>query len=213
MTTRSKLTYVYDPLCGWCYGFSPVIQQVKNHYQKQLEVQVLSGGMAIGDRAAPIGGMYGYIKQAYHVVEERTGVTFGPGFVEVLEEGTYQYDSEPPCIALTVFKDLSDQHPIDIAHAIQRTLFYDGEDLNEVSTYLPLATHFGVDTDEFAQAFQDETYRQRTYQEFQQAQQLGVQGFPTLLYQDEQQQGAIARGFMPYQEITKILDSLTAVHG
>ena len=26
MTTKT-LTYLFDPLCGWCYGASPAIQQ------------------------------------------------------------------------------------------------------------------------------------------------------------------------------------------
>ena len=25
---RTTVTYLFDPLCGWCYGASPVIQQL-----------------------------------------------------------------------------------------------------------------------------------------------------------------------------------------
>ena len=34
MTT--SITYLFDPLCGWCYGASPVLQQLGQHPGVQL---------------------------------------------------------------------------------------------------------------------------------------------------------------------------------
>jgi putative protein-disulfide isomerase len=39
------LYYVYDPLCGWCYGFSPVINQLKESMQDEFTIEVISGVM------------------------------------------------------------------------------------------------------------------------------------------------------------------------
>lgn len=58
-----KLIYVYDALCGWCYGFSPIIKQFykkhKNHFDS---IQVVSGGMIRGERIGAIGEVAPYIK-------------------------------------------------------------------------------------------------------------------------------------------------------
>ncbi|MEI9933445.1 MAG: thioredoxin domain-containing protein [Ferruginibacter sp.] len=47
--TKPILIYCYDAYCGWCYGFSPVIKKIAQQYQKELDIEVLSGGMLIGE--------------------------------------------------------------------------------------------------------------------------------------------------------------------
>ena len=76
---KFSIIYVYDALCGWCYGFSPVIKQVFEKYQAQFDFEVISGGMILGERQGPIGEVAAYIKGAYKTVEDTTGVKFGEG--------------------------------------------------------------------------------------------------------------------------------------
>ena len=45
-----ELLYIFDPLCGWCYGMTPVIQRVRTDMAGQIQVSVLSGGMVTGER-------------------------------------------------------------------------------------------------------------------------------------------------------------------
>ena len=33
---KMKLLYVYDPLCGWCYGFGPVAEQIEKNFRLQI---------------------------------------------------------------------------------------------------------------------------------------------------------------------------------
>ena len=35
---RTTVTYLFDPLCGWCYGASPAIQQLGQQEDIQLEL-------------------------------------------------------------------------------------------------------------------------------------------------------------------------------
>ena len=81
---HTKLIYVYDALCGWCFGFSPVMSTFAKKYQSEIEVQVVSGGMIRGDRIGPIGEVAPYIKEAYKTVEDSTGITFGKAFLLLL---------------------------------------------------------------------------------------------------------------------------------
>jgi hypothetical protein len=71
---QHKIIYIYDALCGWCYGFSPVMQQLQEKYAGKLEFEVLSGGMIMGLRAGPIGEVAAYIEKAYPDVESETCV-------------------------------------------------------------------------------------------------------------------------------------------
>ena len=51
---RPTLIYCYDAYCGWCYGFSPVIKKIAAQYKDELYIEVLSGGMMVGDAVMPI---------------------------------------------------------------------------------------------------------------------------------------------------------------
>ena len=90
----NTLIYVYDALCGWCYGFSPVMQQLHEKYSKEMDFTVLSGGMVTGERVGPIGQVAGYISEAYKTVEAHSGVQFGDGFLNgILKEGKAIFNS------------------------------------------------------------------------------------------------------------------------
>ena len=52
-----ELLYLFDPLCGWCYGMSPVIQRVRQEFAGRVEVSVLCGGMVTGEQAALNGSL------------------------------------------------------------------------------------------------------------------------------------------------------------
>ena len=43
----SDLRFVYfaDPMCSWCYGFSPVITALAERFEGRLGLQVVMGGL------------------------------------------------------------------------------------------------------------------------------------------------------------------------
>jgi len=78
-----KLVYYYDALCGWCYGFSPVMSKIENKYSDKLDIKVISGGLFLGSRAGRVNVVAPHIKAgAYKSVELRTGVKFGKPFLD-----------------------------------------------------------------------------------------------------------------------------------
>ena len=108
MQEKITILYFYDALCGWCYGFSPVIQKLHQQFEDHFEFQIISGGLRLGEGVSPIGEVAPYIKAgAYQTVEERCGVKFGEAFIKgPMEKGDMILNSEPPAIALAIVKDL-----------------------------------------------------------------------------------------------------------
>ncbi|MFN6944308.1 MAG: DsbA family protein [Cytophagaceae bacterium] len=196
---KPKLIYVYDPLCGWCYGFSPVMQQIKKDYETELDFEIVSGGLAIGERAAPIKVTYSYIKNALVTVEKRTGVVFGPNFREMAEEGSYMYNSEPACMALTAIKKIKPEIAFNYAHTLHDLLFRDGISLNDTNTYIELARKYKIDEHQFLKEFN--ASKEDTYSEFSYAKSLGVTGFPTLILQKDGQNFVLARGYDSFKNV------------
>ncbi len=205
---QPKLLYIYDPLCGWCYGFSPVMKKIWKNYRDRVSCEVYSGGMATGARAQSIGTGWSFIGRSLHVVEEAAGVQFGEEFRALVQEGTYIYNSEPPCIAMTVFKEYHPERAVEFAHDLQHALFRDGLSLNEPETYSVLVQPYAIDAIEFIHKMGDERYRAATHQEFQTVSAMGVNGFPTLVYLDSERGMALARGYQPYDSIATTLDTL-----
>ena len=200
-----ELIYIFDPLCGWCYGMTPVVQRIRTELADQLQVSVLSGGMITGERVAPLGAKWNYIKNALQDVEKAAGVRFGEAYLQLGEEGTNMQDSEPPCRALTVFRQLNTDpsRVIDFAHDIQQAHYFHGLDLNEPATYIPIIRRYDLDAAEFQRRLALPEIATATRQEFAAVARIGVQGFPTLLLRVGEQGYVLARGFQPYEAFSK----------
>ncbi|QIX60809.1 DsbA family protein [Hymenobacter sp. BT18] len=194
-----ELLYLFDPLCGWCYGMTPVVQQIQGTLAGQLHVTILSGGMITGEDVGPIGSAWPYISQAMQQVSQVTGASFGEAFQAVGEQGQQVQDSEPPSRALAVFRQLDErEQAVNFAHAVQEALFQDGQDLNLLNTYEPLVTKLGVSWPEFLLRWELPTSRQAVQQEFAAVARLGVQGFPMCILRVGSQGYVLARGYQPY---------------
>lgn len=208
---QHKLIYIYDALCGWCYGFSPVMQRIHEKYAGRLEFEVLSGGMIMGLRAGPIGEVAPYIAKAYPDVENATGIRFGEPFLQnILAPGTAIFSSEMPGIALTVFRKHRPEQVVEFAHMLQNALYADGIELSVLENYIPLVEPFGLSGTDFIREMQSEESRYETLMEFQTVANWGVNGFPTVLLKPEHddQYYMIARGYTPFERLETVIGKI-----
>lgn len=194
--------YFYDALCGWCYGFSPVVYQLYQHFGPEMDFEVISGGMVTGDRVGRIGEVAGYISEAYRTVEERTGVTFGPDFLEgTLANGRAVFTSVPAAVAMAIAKEQVPDKQVEFAHLLQRAVYFDGIPPAEAQAYAPYAEQIGMDVPSFTKMMKDLAYRQKAKEEFQITAQIGVRGFPTCFMKTGDQFHLIATGYRPLPEM------------
>lgn len=205
-----RFIYVYDPLCGWCYGFTPVILQFQQLQSGNMEFDILSGGMITGDNRHPFSSMAAYIQREHTNVEEMTGVKFGNAFLEKLLPSAEIMDSEKPSVALTVFKTYQPENAISFAHDMQVALNYDGLSLNNDDTYRKLIRKFSLPEDEFISRLHDEHLRYETQQEFQLVQNWGITGFPAAILDTGKQLYLCARGFTTLERLQQTIDNIIA---
>ncbi|GAB3545587.1 DsbA family protein [Spirosoma fluminis] len=199
---RPRIIYIYDALCGWCYGFSPVIRRFQATHADAYDFDVLSGGMMTGARTKPIAALRSYIEQAYKSVEARTGVQFGQPYLnQILQSDTYVADSEKPGMALTLFKAIMPDRAVDFASTLQTALHRDGIDLNVDSQYGPLVDPFGIDPDEFVAHLNDPAIKEQTWAEFNLVSQYGINGFPSVLLDTGSNLFQVTRGYVPYEQL------------
>ncbi|MBE0663504.1 MAG: DsbA family protein [Bacteroidales bacterium] len=205
-----KIIYVYDALCGWCYGFSPVIDQLYDNFGNQLEFEVVSGGMVTGERIGPVSDMADYISKAYIDVENASGVKFGKVFIDTtLYRDDVVFSSVEPAIALSVFKTLQPQNAVKFASAIQKAIYFHGAEPALLATYADLAMDFGINRGEFLEKMSDPKSIALAEADFQRSRTLGVNGFPTTFYEDSNGNLVqLSRGFTSYEKISARLKPL-----
>lgn len=199
---KMKVIYVYDALCGWCYGFSPVIEEFAQVHANEITVEVISGGMVTGERIGTIGEVAGYISWAYKDVEKATGVTFGKDFLEgVLKEGKAVFTSIPLAIALSVFKSLKPEQSLAFASRLQKAVYYDGIEPENLAAYGVLAEEFGLDANDFTAKMQQEDYANAAKEDFNKSAQLQVNGFPTIFLEHNGKLVLFGRGYTAMQNL------------
>ena len=209
MAQKPKLYYVYDPLCGWCYGFSPVIVDIEKKYAEKLDIEVVSGGMIRGNRVGPIGKVAPYIKDAYKTVEQHCGVKFGDGFLKgVLEPGTMIFNSEMPCRALVCIKRINPAIAVAFSHDLQKGIYYDGMDTGVLTAYAPLLDKHKISKSQFTALMQNDETLTATKAEYAQAEALGVSGFPTLIFEKDGKKTVLARGYSTFEQLDMQLKKL-----
>jgi putative protein-disulfide isomerase len=209
MTQKPKLYYVYDPLCGWCYGFSPVMVDIEKKYAGKLDIEVISGGMIRGSRVGPIGKVAPFIKDAYKTVEQHCGVKFGNGFLKgVLEPGTMIFSSEMPCRALVCVKQINPELAVTFAHDLQKGIYYDGIDTGDLNAYAPLLAKHKILVSRFNELMQNDETLKATKAEYALAETLGVTGFPTLILEKDGKKTVLARGYSSFDQLDSKLKKL-----
>jgi len=199
---KMKIVYVYDALCGWCYGFSPVITQFENKYEESLIFEVISGGMVTGSRIGPIGEVASYISWAYKDVEKATGVKFGSEFLnKTLKKGDAIFTSIPSAIALSVFKDLHPKNSIQFASELQKAIYFDGIEPENLEAYGQISAKFGLDAKLFVLKMKDPLFKKLAEDDFKKSAELNVSGFPTIFIEINGTYYKIGSGYMPFHEL------------
>lgn len=209
---KTKIIYIYDPLCGWCYGFSNVITKLYENYKDKFDWQIYSAGMSLGTNTFEISEAAEQMNEAIKSVENFSDIVFGDKFKNETLKSDYIYNSLKPSIALTVFKELDNENSIQFATEIQKALFYYGENLNELNTYLQLIKKYGLSAEAFSHKFLDPIYEAQTYNsEFRNTTTYGINNFPAIIAQTDNKNNIISRGYQSYEKISANFERLLSI--
>ncbi|WP_107692488.1 DsbA family protein [Nitrosospira sp. Nsp2] len=192
------LWYVADPMCSWCWGFAPVIEQVRNTYGHRLKVELLLGGLRPGTSHPLPSPQRQEILGHWQAVHRVTGQPFQ--FAGAMPEG-FIYDTEPACRAVVVVSMLNPEAIFTFFRAVQSAFYVEQRNVTDALVLAELAGDVGLETQQFLQAFESDAARDMTQGHFHRASQLGVRGFPTLIGQKAALYLLISGGYCPLEEL------------
>jgi putative protein-disulfide isomerase len=207
---KTKVYYVMDTMCGWCYGFSEVITKIQNKYKENFDFEILPGGMWTNDNVKSMNKSLGdYIKNHNVRIEELTGIKFGKGFNEnILGNSDIVLDSFPGAKAVVLVQRLKKDIAFEFLKKVQEAFFVHGKDTNKLETYLEIAEGFGIPKAEFEKEFLSKELEEETIKYFDMAGSTGTVSFPTVMVVQGDKSRIIAQGYSSFNEINKALSSL-----
>jgi len=198
-----SLIYVVDPMCSWCWGFSPVFEGIVQRYQDQVTIKVLLGGLRPGNTERFDEQRRAYILSHWHAVHERTGQPFNFTFKT---DPSFTYDTEPPSRAVVVVRKLAPQEEFTFLKDVQEAFYVNNKDVTREEILSDLARAQSLDRTTFLKWFQDPAIKQSVWEEFDQARQLGVNGFPTLLGKNGDDLITFTHGYQPIDELVPLIE-------
>ena len=202
MKNRS-LIYVVDPMCSWCWGFSPVFEEIVRRYQVQVNVQILLGGLRPGNKKPFDAEKRDYVLHHWHAVHERTGQPFNFTFHM---SSDFTYDTEPPSRAVRVVRQLAPDKERAYLKAVQEAFYVQNRDVTREQVLSEIAEGRGLEQPVFLELFRNPVTKKDTWEEFAQARDWGVDGFPTLLGRHATDYAILMHGYQTLDKLAPILD-------
>jgi len=201
---EKTLWYVADPMCSWCWGFSPVVERIRQEYGDRLRMELLLGGLRAGTKTPMLSQQREEILHHWHAVQHATGQPFS--FEGAMPEG-FIYDTEPASRAIVAASRISPDAVFPFLKTIQSAFYVDQQDVTRQEILERLAVVAELDAQLFSQVFESETVKELTLTHFRQARQWGVHGFPAVIGQKGPDYVVLTRGYCSFEDFGPRLDS------
>ncbi|MCG2579144.1 DsbA family protein [Dechloromonas sp. XY25] len=175
------LHYIYDPLCGWCYGAAPLVAAAR----AIVTVRPHGGGMMAGaGRQAVTPQLRDYVTPHDHRIAALTGQVFGDAYRDgLLRDTTAVFDSEPPITAMLAAEQVAGRG-VDMIERLQVAHYVEGQRIAETPVLLAVAAAMGLDPTAFADTLAAQTGDavQRHIRDTRQfMRRVGAGGFPSFV--------------------------------
>jgi len=200
---RDTLFYIGDPMCSWCYGFSPQLDSVMAQFPNMPVSLILGGLRAYGTESFE--SLSSFLHEHWQEVQNRTNQPFQ---FNILNAKGLVYDTEPACRAVVSMRSISPQKEYTYFKSLQKAFYEEGRDPTSVKTFSDLAASLGVDGEKFEKHFLSPVIQNETQRDFQMAKTLHVQGFPSLVALIDGKLHRISNGYLSAGQIISTLISL-----
>jgi len=199
----TKLIYVGDPMCSWCYGFSDELTKVVDHYP-ELELEIVMGGLRPYNTQS-MADLKEFLSHHWEDVHKASAQEFS---YEILDRTDITYDTEPPCRASLVVRNMAPEKELAFFKGVQKAFYKDNKNLHLAQSYHVLLEAANLDIKDFEKAFNSDEMKSAIKNDFKRARSLGVNSFPTLLVEKEGRTYIVAQGFKKSEAIIQQIDEI-----
>ena len=146
MSKSKTIYYLYDPLCGWCYGATRAVSDMLE--MPDISVRLLPSGLFSGERARPMDDEFARFAWSNDQrIQRLTGQSFSDHYrEEVLGDRGQLFDSGPATVALTAVSMTDPSREFYALKAVQHARYVEGSDVTSQSTLAGLLKVLGLST-------------------------------------------------------------------
>ena len=202
MSRDLELLYFSDPMCSWCWGFSPVMKRLKSRFESVIPCATVMGGLHTGESPLLNAEYRDILLHHWREVEAKTGQPFD--YESAAPLGSI-YNTEPPSRALVLMRSLVPEYEFDYLWALQKAFYQDARDLSEVKVLLELATDRGVEEKVFMQRFDSPTLKMATNMDFQLAREIQARAFPSIVLRAGHDYTFVSVGYQEYEILEPLI--------
>jgi putative protein-disulfide isomerase len=150
--STATLHYIYDPLCGWCYGSAPLVKAAREIGGLQFVLH--GGGMMAGSaRQLASESLRQFIMPHVERITGMTGQQFSEAYTNgLLRDRTALLDSEPPTAAILAVEAAAGRGADMLAH-MQKAHYIEGRNLSDRAALAALAEEIGIERAAFDAEF------------------------------------------------------------
>ncbi len=201
---KPTLMYFGDPMCSWCYGFSPEFSKTMEKMKEALDYQIVMGGLRPYNTERII-DMKDFLREHWQHVFDKSGQEFS---YEILMDPTFIYDTEPSCRAVVTMRKLKPESTFEYFKAVQSAFYFENKNTNLTQTFVEIAEKFGIEKSLFKNEFESDELKQMVREDFIFSNETGIRGFPTVVLKKGEQLFLIANGYAKSEVLVKKIKDL-----
>ena len=176
---NATLHYIYDPLCGWCYGAEPLVDAASR--VDGLDLKLHGGGLWPAPTRLP-DDTRAYIREADARVGKISRQPYGDAYLNgLLADPTMTLESQPTTAAVLAAESIRAGAGFEMLKGIQHAHYERGLKVVEPEVLGQIATEIGLEAEAFAAALTEVDADAHIAASRRLMAQIGAQGFPAFV--------------------------------
>lgn len=202
---KSKLYYIHDPMCSWCYAFKKSYDELIKLLSKEVQVINIVGGLAKETNEIMPKEMQEKIEQIWYDIENQTGTKFNHDFWKLCKP---RRDTYKACKAVLCAKEQNQE--LEMIDSIQKAYYQNAKNPSDIDILLELAEKLDLDFEKFKNDFLSQKSEELLQNDLEIRRKLKVFSFPTLLLQYKKELYPIQIEFNNTQKMLTQIEDLSS---
>ncbi len=200
---QKELIFVVDPMCSWCWGFAPIIEELRTTLGDEYSFSLLLGGLRTKGEMPWDDRSKEYLSGHWKQVSQRTGQAFSNG---LFEKESFDYDTYPACKAIITVRELFGmEKAFTYLYMIQEAFYTRNEDITKVEVLIDLLNSITSERESFRTFYESERAQVLMEHDFAKARSMGANSFPSIVVIDEDGHMVCQKGYRSLLEMKKLL--------
>ena len=200
---QKELIFVVDPMCSWCWGFAPIIEELRTTLSGECSFSLVLGGLRTKGEMPWDEQSKEYLKGHWKQVSQRTGQVFSDA---LFEKESFEYDTYPACKAVITVRELFGmENAFVYLHKIQEAFYTKSQDITNINVLTELLKDMGLESSSFKTFFESERAQLLMEHDFAKARSMGANAFPSVVVIDEEGHLVCQKGYRSLLEMQRLL--------